>query len=69
MNNEETGSKIQLPCQHLRCKEMYHQDHGQEEDQFSSGIHWCGKTHESFGPDGQPVSKSECCANRTCYIS
>ena len=28
---------------------------------------WCTRTHENFGPDGQPVSKQECCAGRACY--
>ena len=46
MNNEEKSPNIRIPCQHLRSKEMYHQDLGQEEDQYSSGLFWCGKTHE-----------------------
>ena len=69
MNNEEKSLNIRIPCRHLRNKEMYHQDLGQEEDQYSSGLFWCGKTHESFGPDGQPVGKNDCCAGRTCHIS
>ena len=58
-----------LPCRHLRSKEMYYQDYGQAEDEFSSGIFWCGKTQEDFGPDGQPCGKGECCAGRTCYLT
>ena len=68
MNTEETAVKIRIPCQHLRNKEMYYQEPGQEDDQFSSGLFWCGKTHEGFGPDGQPASKNECCMGRSCYI-
>ena len=41
---------------------------GQAEDEFSSGIYWCGKTSENFGPDRQPVGKTECCAGRSCYV-
>ena len=52
----------------MRSKEMYYQSHGQEDDAFSSGVFWCGKTQENFGPDGQPVSKTECCAGRSCYV-
>ena len=39
----------------MRSKEMYYEGHGQEDDEFSSGVFWCGKTQENFGPDGQPV--------------
>ena len=52
----------------MRSKEMYYQGQGQEDDEFSSGVFWCGKTQENFGPDGQPVSKAECCAGRGCYV-
>jgi len=47
---------------------MYYESPGEEEDQFSSGIYWCGKTQEGFGPDGQAASKTECCNGRSCYI-
>jgi hypothetical protein len=67
MNNPDSTAQFQVPCRNLRNKEMYHQPAGQEEDQFSSGLCWCIRTHESFGPDGQPVSKQECCAGRACY--
>ena len=66
MNTPETKAQFQIPCRNLRCKEMYY--HGQEEDGFSSGIFWCSKTQEGFGPDGQPTGKTECCAGRTCYV-
>jgi len=48
---------------------MYYQSPGQDEDEFSSGAYWCMKTQESFGPDGQPAGKIDCCAARACYIS
>jgi hypothetical protein len=48
---------------------MYYQEYGQAEDEFSSGIYWCGKTHESFGPDGQSCGKCECNAERSCYLA
>ena len=69
MNNEDNAFNICIPCRLLRNKEMYHQDQVQEDDQFSSGLYWCGKTQESLGPDGQPVGKIECCAGRSCHIS
>jgi hypothetical protein len=62
-------TKLQIFCRNLRSKEMYHQPHDQAEDEFSSGLYWCGKTCENFGPDGQSVGKSECCTGRSCYVS
>jgi len=62
-------TKPPMLCRNLRSKEMYYQSPGQEEeDEFSSGIYWCSKTQEAFGPDGQPVAKSRCCAGRACYV-
>jgi len=59
---------LQLPCRNLRSKEMYYA-YGEPDDEYSSGVFWCAKTQEGFGPDGQPVSKLECCNGRSCYIS
>jgi len=69
MSTPENSSTSKPRCRHLRNKEMYYQAHGQEDDEFASGIHWCAKTQESFGPDGQPADKVDCCAGRTCYVS
>ena len=69
MSNSEATSNFQLPCRHLRSKEMYYQALGQEDDQFSSGQYWCTKTHENFGPDGVSVNKTECCAGRACFVN
>ena len=69
MSDDIAQNNLQLPCRHLRSKEMYHQDYGQAEDEFSSGIYWCGKTQENFGPDGQSCGKGECCATRPCYLA
>jgi hypothetical protein len=55
------------PCRHLRNKEMHYQVPGQEDDEFSSGVHWCSQTQEAFGPDGQPTGKTDCCPSRQCY--
>ena len=59
-------SEIQMPCRHLRCKEMYHDS--PEDDPYASGVFWCGHTLEPCGPDGEPCGKKECCAARTCFI-
>jgi len=68
MNSPENSPQLQTPCRKLRSKEMYYQSQGQDDDEFSSGIFWCGKTQENFGPDGQPVSKTDCCTGRGCYV-
>lgn len=68
MENEEGFPAFQAPCRHLRSKEMFYESGGQEDDPFSSGLFWCTKTHENFGPDGQAVGKTHCCRGRSCYI-
>lgn len=66
MNKPETPA-LDLPCRYLRSKEMYYE--GAADDEFASGIYWCNRTSESFGPDGEPCDKKQCCANRTCFVT
>lgn len=63
----ELTPKFESLCRNLRSKEMFY-DTGQENDQFSSGLFWCCKTQDGLGPDGQEVSKKECCKSRSCYV-
>ena len=67
MNNPDQAQKFQAPCRFLRSKEMYYQGAKREDDPCSSGLYWCMQTHETFGPDGQPVGKQECRAGRPCF--
>jgi hypothetical protein len=46
---------------------MFYQPLGHEDDQFSSGIYWCTRTHEGFGPDGEPAAREQCCQGRSCF--
>ena len=71
MNTPEEASTLSVafPCRFLRSKEMHYLSPGAEDDEFSSGIYWCNKTHENFGPDGEEVGKRHCCAGRNCYLS
>lgn len=62
-------ANLKIPCRHLRSKEMYYQEYGAADDEFSSGVYWCGKTQENFGPDGQPCSRGDCSGERTCYLA
>jgi len=66
MNNPNESAGFEIPCRNLRSKEMYYE--AAEDDEFASGIYWCTKTHESFGPDGEPVAKKRCCEGRSCYV-
>ena len=68
MNTPESSASLQSPCRHLRSKEMHYQNPGQQDDEFSSGVHWCAKTQEAFGPDNEAAGKTECCAGRSCYV-
>lgn len=55
-------ARSETPCLNLRNKGMYH---GSDED---DGLSWCCSTQESFGPDGLPTGKTECCKGRSCYV-
>jgi hypothetical protein len=68
MDPSIASTKLQILCRNLRSKEMYHQSPGQTEGEFSSGLYWCSRTCETFGPDGQTAGKSECCTGRSCYV-
>ncbi len=65
MSNAGPGN--QFPCKHIRSKEMYYQADQTDGDQYSGGIYWCAKSHETFGPDGEPVDRSECTPSRACF--
>jgi len=66
MPEQPTTARFQTPCRYLRNKEMYYGQ--QDDDEFASGLCWCDKTQESFGPDGAAATKLECCAGRSCYV-
>jgi hypothetical protein len=68
MDNQSTSRIPQAACRNLRSKEMYYQGQGQADERFDGGVYWCVKTQEGCGPDGQPVTKTECCAGRSCYV-
>jgi hypothetical protein len=67
METHEKSAQQLIPCRYLRSKEMYHQS--ADDDEFASGLFWCSRTQEVFGPDGAACGKKECCANRTCYVT
>lgn len=63
--NSTPAAAPPIPCRHLRCKEMFYQ--APDDDQFASGIYWCGRTQENTGPDGKSCDKCECGPGRACY--
>jgi hypothetical protein len=67
MSQPDQTAKFRTQCPHLRSKEMYYEAPGQEEDAFSSGTYWCMLTQEGVGPDGQPVTREDCCSGRGCF--
>ena len=67
MKSSDTLNQIKSPCKHLRNKEMYYQTATPEEE-CHSGAHWCAKTQEPFGPDGESAGATHCCAERGCYV-
>lgn len=67
-NQPAPASPAGAPCRHLRSKEMYYQPYAAPEDEFSSGVYWCGKTLENYGPDGEPCSRGQCRAQRACFL-
>ena len=69
MKEPNEAPKAQIPCKHLRTNNMYYSDPIEDEDnQSEDSIFWCLKTHEGFGPDGEPALKTECCAGRSCHV-
>ena len=66
----EASTQPLLPCKFLRSKEMFYEQPGDEADDESvSGVFWCARTQEAFGPDGEPAEKDECQCGRSCYLA
>ena len=67
MDESKSAPRGLLLCPCLRSKEMYHERYGKAEDAYSSGVYWCNKTYETFGPDGGEVGHEECIPGRGCF--
>ncbi len=57
----------QMRCQHFRSYEMYFESSSDPQDPYASGEFSCLKTHDTIGPDGQPVDCEECRSTRDCF--
>lgn len=71
MNDQFAPVKLTVTCQHLRHKLMYvderHATPGLVDDSSTTRVFLCLKSHESLGPDGEPVSPTDCSSSRACY--
>lgn len=68
MAEQKPDNIPQFPCKHLRSHEMNFRDSPLDpEDDDSSGIYQCQKTQDGIGPDGEPVDREECTADRECF--
>ena len=67
MNKPEPKILPLATCKHLRCKEMYYDAHGQQDEGAFPQVYWCQKTFENFGPDKGEVDSEECCTDRKCF--
>lgn len=63
--------QLRPACYCIRHKLMYVDERqsvrGMVDDQSDTRIFFCGKSQESLGPDGQPVSPRDCVPSRGCY--
>lgn len=60
-------TNIKLPCRHLLHKEMFYEVDLADKQEATDPICWCGLTQQDRGPDGLPVGKTACSANRRCF--
>ena len=63
---ENETSRVQV-CRHIRSQESFYSNTPLKEDQFHSGVYWCGLSGEGMGPDGQCAGTGECSATRECF--
>ncbi len=58
-------------CLHLRHKLMYVDDRhsrvGVVDDSSDTRVFFCTQSQEAYGPDGAPVSPTECTPGRGCF--
>ncbi|MHC5005398.1 MAG: hypothetical protein ACYTJ0_20035 [Planctomycetota bacterium] len=69
--NESGTVRLQVACEHLRHKMMYVDERqstpGLVDDSSDTRVFFCVKSQESLGPDGEPVSPTDCRPDRGCY--
>lgn len=65
--------QLRVTCLRLRHKLMYVDSRqstpGLVDDSSDTRVFHCLRTHDSIGPDDQPVSPSECVPGRGCYCA
>lgn len=68
---EDDTVQLTVACKSLRHKLMYvderHARRGVVDDSSDTRVFFCVRSGDSLGPDGEPVSPSECATSRSCY--
>ncbi len=63
--------KLVPACLHLRHKMMFVDDRhsriGMVDDSSDTRVFFCRLSQEALGPDGAPVSPTECTPGRQCF--
>ena len=63
--------KLVPACLHLRHKMMYVDDRhsriGVVDDSSDTRVFFCTRNQDTLGPDGLPVSPTECTPGRQCF--
>ncbi len=69
--NDVDPVQLKVTCLKLRHKLMYadarQSTPGLVDDSSDTRVFHCLMTHDSIGPDNEPVSPSECSPSRACY--
>jgi len=65
--------RLKVACAHLRHKMMYcderQQTPGMVDDSSNTRVFFCIKSHDSIGPDAEPVAPKYCTPDRGCYCA
>lgn len=71
--NDVEPVHLKIACLKLRHKLMYADARqaapGLVDDSSDTRIFHCLSTHDSIGPDNEPVSPAECSPDRSCYCA
>lgn len=71
MSDGAPAIDLRPACVHLRHKLMYCDERqatpGMVDDSSDTRVFFCTRTHESLGPDDEPVSPGDCTPERSCY--
>ncbi len=71
--NYDQPLQLKPTCLNLRHKMMYVDERqntpGMVDDTSDTRIFFCTHTHDSLGPDNEPVEPKKCDPSRACYCN